>query len=438
MKIVGDIKTNNSNSLFQRSHFINCVFKDDILSRDHRYFEYSYNPGSRHDITLDLEKKKKGPDGKYVKDENVTQDEKDELLDALVRLDDVGWAGATPHGVHCGIYFDKWTPIAHSRCIVGWFKDQLTRVAGYKGPLVIDPSPSVNCNRPSRYLSKLAFFRPERVLETDPVIAKNFKPVELDYSLSPSKDLPDRVKALKCRYNMMDSEETAAIVGKTVVWVEDLWDNVKQKFFNPFNQDIGQVVGPKTKEGRIIMNLKAKKRLYLNAAWSWQVCWNKGMDAMAAIAHVFNRPDFEEILGLLEQAYYESCQRNQGLPEYKNWREWVEADIERCCFKFRNGQPPQPLNRLAVKKAAVYICAHSAKNTVQVSAVAKKAGKSRVTTRKTFEMYNLKSHGTGKGKSYEVPAEWLADQDLNDNQKVNIEDPPQEPYVLTRKLGLKI
>jgi phenolic acid decarboxylase len=75
------------------------------LTQDHRYSEYSTKPGERHDITIDMEKKTEMPDGKWVKDEKVSDAEKSELIKALEKIEHVAWAGPTPHGVHCGIYF---------------------------------------------------------------------------------------------------------------------------------------------------------------------------------------------------------------------------------------------------------------------------------------------------------------------------------------------
>jgi len=391
-------------------YFINCVFPPDILTQDHRYSEYSTKPGERHDITIDMEKKTEMPDGKWVKDEKVSDAEKSELIKALEKIEHVAWAGPTPHGVHCGIYFKEWTLNCYSRCILAWFDQQLKQVGRYKGSLVIDWSPSVNCNRPSRFLDKFSFFREVKPLDTAPIVEKEFKLPDLFASVTPGYgDVRERRMALRCRANMLTAEETAFEVGKSEPWVKEVWRTAgKQKAFNPFNQDVGRVIEPKTKKGRTRLERLPRKELYLNAGWAWEVCWGQGMDLPTAINHVFTSPEFEELLCLLEQAHTESIQLNQGHPKYKTFRSWVEADIARCHRQFGDGD--NFVTRKTADKIKDFIirhCAKTGKTKVHITEIGKLSGRNSKTVKKAFDKFGLTRQGKTKGMVFNVPATWL-------------------------------
>ena len=420
-----------SKNSFRLAYFINCVFKPTILSEKHRFAEYSLRPGWRHDITIDLEKKVKLPSGKLVKNLNITEREKEQLIKALNKLDFVHWAGPTPHGVHCGIYFSDWMQVAHSRCIIGWFQSELKGTAGYNGPLEVDVPPSVNSNRPSRFLPEFSFFRPFPPFDPAPAIAKNYTVPNLYDSFSPGmKESAAWSLALKCRANMMSDLETAIEVGKPVSWVLNVW-KIKQEAFNSFNEDIGHIVGPKTKMGKKALEEDAKFPIYLNAGYSWEVCWQKHMTLAQAIEHVFTNPEYEELLTVLEQAYTEARQRNRTPIKWGDWREWVVADITRCSDKFGKGFPVSKRKNAAIRAALEYTCIHCGRATVQVSEVARRAGNlSRDTVRRAFAQWGLVSQGTGKGAWYTVPPDWLpAPPDLKPIMKLSAvpASPPANP-----------
>ncbi len=390
-------------------YFINCVFPPDILTQDHRYSEYSTKPGERHDITIDLEKKTELPDGKWVKDEKVSDAEKAVLIKALRKIKHVAWAGPTPHGVHCGIYFKEWTLSCYSRCILAWF-DQKLKKAGYHGPLVIDWSPSVNCNRPSRFLDKFSFFKEVEPLDTAPIVEKEFKLPDLFASVTPGYgDVRERRMALRCLANMLTVEETAFEVGKSEDWVKEVRRSAgKQKAFNPFNQDVGRVIEPKTNDGRTWLESLPRKELYLNAAWAWNVCWSQSMDLPTAISHVFTSSDFEELLCLLEQAHRESIQLNQGHPKYKTFWSWVVADITRCHKQFGDGDNfVRRKTADKIKDIVIRHCAKTGKTKVHITEISKLSGSNYKTVKKAFDKFGLTSQGKTKGKLFAVPSTWL-------------------------------
>ena len=390
-------------------YFINCVFPPDILTQDHRYSEYSTKPGERHDITIDLEKKTELPDGKWVKDEKVSDAEKAVLIKALRKIKHVAWAGPTPHGVHCGIYFKEWTLSCYSRCILAWF-DQKLKKAGYHGPLVIDWSPSVNCNRPSRFLDKFSFFKEVEPLDTAPIVEKEFKLPDLFASVTPGYgDVRERRMALRCLANMLTVEETAFEVGKSEDWVKEVRRSAgKQKAFNPFNQDVGRVIEPKTNDGRTWLESLPRKELYLNAAWAWNVCWSQSMDLPTAISHVFTSSDFEELLCLLEQAHRESIQLNQGHPKYKTFWSWVVADITRCHKQFGDGDNfVRRKTADKIKEVVIRHCAKTGKTKVHITEISKLSSRNYKTVKKAFDKFGLTSQGKTKGKLFAVPSTWL-------------------------------
>jgi len=158
------------------AYFINGVFPTDIVGANGRVKpnrrrdrDDTLNPGYRHDLLLDLEKKRQDEDGVYYKDQTITDDEKAALIAVLKKLPWVAWAGVTPHGVHAGVYLSGWMAIGHSRRLVVWVGEELKK-AGYAGPLEIDVPPSVNSNRPSRFLERFAFFRPSARLDFEAIL----------------------------------------------------------------------------------------------------------------------------------------------------------------------------------------------------------------------------------------------------------------------------
>ena len=86
--------------------------------------------------------------------------EKTDLLRFLEKVKYVAWAGPTPHGVHAGVYLSNWIPKEHSKGVLLQVMADL-KAAGYMGSVELDWGASVNFNRPSRYLGKFAFWRPE-------------------------------------------------------------------------------------------------------------------------------------------------------------------------------------------------------------------------------------------------------------------------------------
>jgi hypothetical protein len=293
---------------------------------------------------------------------------------------------------------------------VAWFDQQLKQVGRYKGPLVIDWSPSVNCNRPSRFLDKFSFFKEVAPLDTAPIVEKEFKLPDLFASVTPGYgDVRERRMALRCRANMLTAEETAFEVGKSEPWVKEVWRTAgKQKAFNPFNQDVGRVIEPKTKKGRTRLERLLRKELYLNAGWAWEVCWGQGMDLPTAINHVFTSPEFEELLCLLEQAHTESIQLNQGHPKYKTFRSWVEADIARCHRQFGDGDNFVTRKTAdKIKDVIIRHCAKTGKTKVHITEIGKLSGRNSKTVKKAFDKFGLTRQGKTKGMVFNVPATWL-------------------------------
>jgi len=247
-------------------------------------------------------------------------------------------------------------------------------------------------------------------LDARAIVAANTQlaPKSVEDSITPGlKDQAVRTVAFKCRANMMTKEETAAMIGQPVQWVDQLWTANRQTAFNPFNEDLKRLAGPKTFEGFTGMNKKLKKELYRNASWSWQWCWHRKMDATAAKLHVFTNPDFEELLTLLEQAYLESVQMNQGVPYYKTWRAWVEKDIERCWKKFgKKGDYVKPSTVASIGKAITFLCKkHPGKNTVAKSEVAAASTfRNRKTIGNAFRELGLTLQGKARASRYLVPS----------------------------------
>ena len=393
---------------FNLAYFINCVFTDSILEEKHRYAEYSLVRGCRHDITIDLEKKKKQPNGRYTKDHNITPQEQANLIAALKSLDFVHWAGPTRHGVHCGIYFSDWMKVGHSRSVIGWFQQQLRKVAGYHGPLEVDVSPSVNCNRPSRFLEKFNFFRPAPPWDPAPALIAAQKPASggISFSEDTSEGTARRL-ALRARANLEDICDAAQAAGKPVQWVRDLWQDVQQTAFNPFNEDVGRIVGPKTMVGETKLLKSGKFPLFLNASWSWNVCWEQKLGLATAIQHVFSDLQYEELLLLIEQAYLEASQKNLTKPDWSCWQDWVVQDIGRCWRKFSRGFPVKPFKKRAIREAIISTCIHCNRDKIQVSEIKRKSGISRDTISRAVAQWGLISQGIGKGAWVQVPSDWL-------------------------------
>lgn len=389
------------------AYFVNCVFPPDILNQERRVWKYSLKPGFRHDITLDFEKKLND-----VKNPAITNAEKKSLLSALKKLPWVAWAGKTPHGVHAGVYFKDWTEKKHSGRILDWIMDELA-AAGYSGTLELDWSPSVNINRPSRFLNKFDFWRPSARLDASLVTTAPAKstPKKLKAKKTTSGSLKDqatRQYALYCRAYMLTADETAVKVGKPVAWVNQVWASEPQTAFNTFNVDLGRYVGPRSPRGLYRQNnFHWKPELYRNAGWSWEWCWSQKMSPATAKKHVFIDPQFDELLKLLNHAYDLAVKLNGGFQVYKSWREWVEADIDRCFIKFGFGGL-KPATIQTIKNTIVNECIAAGNNHTSISHIAR-AGPhhSKDIVKKAFAALGLVKKGSGYNSYYPVPSAWL-------------------------------
>ena len=323
------------------AYFINCVFPLMIFNREKRDNQFSAKPGFRFDLLLDFEKKKMVKD-EWVKNESISTEEKQQSIAVLESIPQVGWAGMTPHGVHAGLYFTDWIPNDWSGQVVKWVGAQIAR-AGYQGTVAIDWSPSVNCNRPSRFLSDFSFWRPEARLDASSAIKEEVAASE--HAKSKNKYLAagsgsmqvqaKRGSALRCRTDGMSAAETAATLGETTAWVEQVWSEVPQEKFRPFNWDLRRIVGPRSRWG---YRRQCKFKVFNNAAWSWEWCWSRRMDSKTARDVVFTVPIFEEVLKEIRNAW-EQCVRlnKKGSKITATWEEWVEKDIARCYVKFGRG-----------------------------------------------------------------------------------------------------
>jgi len=402
------------------AYFINCVFPPSILQRAKRDAKYSLKPGFRHDLCLDFEKKKAGPGG-WVKDENITDAEKQGLLNVLAKLPWVAWSGKTPHGLHAGIYFNDWTTSVYSGRIVDWVAAELA-AAGYAGPLQIDRPPSVNCNRPSRFLNVFDFWRPTARLDVSVILGAGRKSTTAKtkgkgklvsapgVSLSSSlKDLATRQHALFCRSYMLTADETAAKVKRSLAWVNQVWSANPQTAFNTFNQNLGRYVGPRSPRGLYKQTYrKWKPTLYLNAAWSWEWCWSVGWSPAMAKKYVFADPQFDELLKLLHQAYDDAVKLNGGFQVYKSWQDWVEADLDRCFLKYGHGGLKQATIE-TIQKVIINECVATGSNRVGISHIARVGPHhSKDIVKKAFAALGLVKKGSGYNAYYPVPSAWLA------------------------------
>jgi hypothetical protein len=396
------------------AYFINCPFPKSILQEKKRHKKFATKLGFRHDITLDFEKKKVVPGG-WVKDENITDAEKQGLLNVLAKLPWVAWSGKTPHGVHAGIYFTDWTANSKSGRVLDWVMDELAAV-GYSGPLKLDWNPSVNCNRPSRFLKAFDFWRPTARLDVSVVTSFPAKstPQKLKMKKAGStsgslKDQAVRDYALFCRSYMLTADETAAKVKRSVVWVNQVWQANPQTAFNTFNMNLGRYVGPRSSRGQYKQTYrKWKPELYRNAGWSWEWCWSVGMSASTAKKHVFTDSNFDELLKLLHQAYDTSVKLNGGVQVYKSWVEWVEADIDRCFLKYGFGGLKSTTIE-TIKKVIVNGCIAAGNNHTSISHIARVGPHhSKDIVKKAFSALGLVKKGSGYNAYYPVPSAWLA------------------------------
>jgi hypothetical protein len=405
-------------------YFVNCVFPLDILGKPRRIKEYSLKPGYRHDILFDFEKKRlqvkahKHDKSKWVKDENIADEEKQDLLVNLEKLEWIAWAGETPHGVHAGVYFPDWVSNASSRRVMEWVDAQL-KVAGYKGKLVMDEIPSVNCNRPSRFLPSFGFWRPDARLDVAPIVApgnrsaaqKASRKRASDQAASLTPGLAEtsaRIYALECRANYLSPATTASRLKRTTKWVNEVWAANPQTAFNRFNKDIGKFVGPRSSAGRRnqVINPWTNLIMHINAYWSWEWCWQNKMDCATAKKHVFVDPAFKELLQEIELAYDEGVQLNKKPQDYPNWRAWVERDIERCYPSFRYLEPE---TSGATKQTIIQECLRPpGKTHITINEVARRGPyHSTNTVRKAFADLGLVCVGGGKKRHHPVPASWL-------------------------------
>ncbi|HNR71955.1 MAG TPA: AAA family ATPase [Verrucomicrobiota bacterium] len=390
-------------------YFINCPFPPSILTQVHRDKELAIKPGFRHDLLLDLEKKKL-VEGEWVKNEEISLGEKRELLTVLDGFPWIAWAGMTPHGVHAAVYFNEWIPNSWSGQVVKWVGEQL-EAAGYKGPVFIDWSPSVNCNRPSRYIDEFAFWRPEVRLDASAAVTESRSVAESRArSLRPPatrgsgslKDQAKREVALRARANMKSATETALEVGETVAWVDKLWLEVPQEAWNPFNRDLQRMVGPRSQWG---YKRQHGFTIHHNAAWSWEWCWSQKMDFETVKGLVFEEPIFEDILKELRSAWEESVSRNKDSQKTATWQQWVERDIERCYLKFGT-RCVRKRTMERVKEAAI----HTGKDSVAGSEIARRTGLAKSTVTYAFRALGVKCVPKGKKSYFPLPAEWIPDE----------------------------
>ena len=392
------------------AYFVNCPFPTSVLQEKKRKKNFATKPGFRHDITLDFEKKLNG-----VKNTTgTTAAEKGDLLAALKKLPWVAWAGVTPNGVHAGIYFKDWTANSKSGRVLDWVMDELA--AGYSGPLKLDWNPSVNCNRPSRFLNVFEFWRPTARLDVSVVTSSPAKatPQKLKMKRAGStsgslKDQAVRDYAFFCRSYMLTADETAAKVKRSVVWVNQVWQANPQTAYNTFNVNLGRYVGPRSSRGLYKQTYrKWKPELYRNAGWSWEWCWSQGMTAATAKKHVFTDSQFDELLTLLHNAYDASVTLNGGFQVYKSWTEWVEADIDRCFLKYGfGGLKPATID--TIKKTIINGCITAGNNHTSISHIARVGPHhSKDIVRKAFAALGLVKKGSGYNTYYPVPSAWLA------------------------------
>jgi AAA domain len=387
-------------------YFVNCPFPPSIFSQPHREKEFAIKPGFRHDLLLDLEKKQL-VDGKWIKNEDISIAEKRELLAVLDSFAWVAWAGMTPHGVHAALYFGEWIPNSWSGQIVKWVGEQIEK-AGYKGPLAIDWSPSVNCNRPSRFIDEFTFWRPGARLNAGAAVAESRSISEsrarslrlpMTRGSGSLKEQAKREVALRSRANMKSAGETALEVGETVAWVDKLWSEVPQEAWNPFNRDLQRIVGPRSNFG---YERQQKFTVHHNAAWAWEWCWSQRMDFETAREMVFGDPIFEDILKELQGAWGECVSLNKGPKITETWQQWVEKDIERCYVKFGSRfVRDRTTNR--VKEAAI----RTGKDSVTASEIARKTGLAKSTVSYSFRALGVQCVRKGKKSYFPLPAEWI-------------------------------
>ena len=388
------------------AYFINCPFPPSIFAQAHRDKEFATKPGFRHDLLLDFEKKQL-VGGKWVKNEEISVAEKRELLAVLDSFAWVAWAGMTPHGVHAALYFGEWIPISWSSQIVMWVGEQIEK-AGYHGPVFIDWSPSVNCNRPSRFIDEFTFWRPNARLDAGAAVAESRSIAE---SRARSLRLPvvrgsgslkeqaKREAALRSRANMRSAADTALEVGETVAWVDKLWAEVPQEAFNPFNRDLRRIVGPRSNSG---YERQQKFTSHHNAAWSWEWCWSQRMDFETAREMVFFDPIFEDILTELRAAWEESVSLNKGPQKTATWQAWVEEDLERCYGKFGSRfVGNRTVDR--VKEAAI----RTGKDSVTASEIARKTGLAKSTVSYAFRALGVQCVRKGKKSYFPLRPEWI-------------------------------
>jgi hypothetical protein len=389
------------------AYFVNCVFAPSILAHEHRDNELSIKPGWRHDLLLDFEKKQLVK-GKWLKNECISLGEKKELMGVLESLPWIAWAGVTPHGVHGGVYFTDWICNSWSGQIVKWIGEQIEK-ASYKGPVVIDWTPSVSCNRPSRFLDEFSFWRPKARLNASVVIAEKgtiperhvrFHNKRLTFASGSIPNQAKRAKALRCRANAKSTAETALEVGETMAWVEKLWTEVPQEAFNPFNEDLQRTVGPRSHWG---YERQSKFTIHVNAAWSWEWCWSQKMDFETAKAMIFGDPIFAEILKEVRAAWEKCVLLNKGPRITDTWEVWVERDIERCYEKFGSRfLKERTVDR--IKEAAI----RTGKQSVTVTEIARMTGMAKSTVSYGFTALQLVCVRQGKKSHFPLPPEWLA------------------------------
>lgn len=413
------------------SYFINCPFPQDIHRHEHRIADsYATKPGYRHDITLDFEKKKRivSSNGKehFIKDEDISITEKEDLIVHLQRLDYVGWAGPTPHGVHAGIYFPDWVAKSQSEQVLTRVMEDLG-LAGYRGPVELDWGASINYNRPSRFIRAFAFWRPQaRLVLSDlkpiptttgghPMQATKGKPKVNKASTSPGLAVDPAIElALRARTEYKTAEETASEIGKSVAWVNELWAKNPQTTFNPWNRKIGLLdetgtkwrpIGPRTKRGRLFQR---SPKLHDHAAWFWEWCRDQGMTLLQAVEHVGKAPEFAELLGEIQRAWEEDKRTNTiDPPKTKTWQEWLKLDIQHCYEKYAGWVSDKTLKlvRMAIlilQKPRITV----ADIVNERAAINDKI--SPATVRSAFKKLGLQKYGAGKNSRYKVPLELIS------------------------------